>query len=279
MYKKELFSYFQSKLKQVRYNFNLALINDPDGIHDLRVEFKRLRGFFKLVESINSDFNAKKNFKDFRKIAKSTNGLRDSHVQQILLKNAGKTLHIDVNAYQNYMKKIEAENLESFRNFSRKNTIENLKKRGKCIKRALKDITPVWAETKARGCIYNMRTNLILLSDQKDLNDKILHNIRILSKETHYILEIIQKCFHKYENAKDFEAGIKKVHQVLGKWHDFDVSITYLDGYVETNGEDISDESYHKLREHLQQEKELLKKSFRAVFDEFNNIASVSLLQ
>jgi len=279
MYKKELLSYFQSKLKQVRYNYNLALINDPDGVHDLRVEFKRLRGFFKLIESINDDFNAKKNFKDFRKIAKSTSGLRDFQVQQKLLKNAEKILYIDVNGYKNYLKKMEVENLESFRNFSRKNTIENLKKRGKCIKRALKDITPVWAETKARGCIYNMRTNLILLSNQDDLNDEILHDIRILSKETHYILEIIQKCFKIYENAKDFEAGIKKVHQVLGKWHDFDVSIGYLNDYVETQRNDISHETYHKLREHLQQDKEVLKKSFRTVFDEFNKIASVSLLQ
>ena len=204
MYKKELLSYFQLKLKQVRYNYNLALINDPDGVHDLRVEFKRLRGFFKLVESINGDFNAKENFKDFRKIAKSTSGLRDSQVQQTLLKKAEKTLHIDVNGYKNYMKKIEAESLESFRNFSRKNTIENLKRRRKFIKLAIKDITPVWAETKAKGCIYNMRTNLILLSNQNDLNDEILHDIRILSKETHYILEIIRKCFKIYENAKDY---------------------------------------------------------------------------
>ena len=86
MFRKEMIQYFQSKLNEIKRNYSLALEkNDIDGVHDLRVDIKRMTACFNLVESISGNFNARKNFRNFRKIAKNTGGLRDSQVQQILL--------------------------------------------------------------------------------------------------------------------------------------------------------------------------------------------------
>ena len=272
----EILKYFQSRLDEVAYNYTLALENnDPDGVHDIRVAIKRLKAFFNLFEYINDEFIARKNFRNFRKIAKNTCGLRDSQVQLELLGKLNKKLNLNVIDFESYLKKIESENLESFRIFSKKEPIKKLDSSKKLFKKALKDISPVWAETKAHGRFYNLKNDLIILSSESDLKEEILHKVRIKSKETHYTLEIVQQCFHIFEDRTDFIKDIKKVHQVLGKWHDYDVSLVYLDNFLSGYGNNSSSETYDQLRKHITKQKVKLSNNFRTVLDEFGKTASI----
>ena len=110
-----MIQYFQSKLHEIQYNYSLALEkNDIDGVHDLRVAIKRMKAFFNLVESISGDFNAGKKFRNFRKIAKNTGGLRDSQVQQILLKKMQSKLDLDINEYEIFLKKLRHVAVEKY---------------------------------------------------------------------------------------------------------------------------------------------------------------------
>lgn len=276
MFRKEIMDYFQLKLKDIKRNYTLALEkNDPDGVHDLRVDLKRTKAFFNLVESINRDFKARKNFRDFRAIAKSTSGLRDVQVQLNLVKKMGKTQNLDVNAYVTFMKKMETDNYRSFRSFSKTNPLEKLKKSRKTISQALKVTSPVRAKTRAQGRFFNLRNNLILLSSENDLREDILHEVRILSKETHYTLEIIHRCFQIWKDRKIFIKEIARVHKILGDWHDLDVGIMKLNDFVKDKVNDIPAEPYKLLVSHMSDEKEKLSSKFRKVFDEFAQAASL----
>ena len=169
---------------------------------------------------------------------------------------------------------METENLELFHKFSMKEPIKKLKDSSKLIKKAFKNCTPIWAETKAHGRFYNLKNDLIILSRGNNLVEEILHKVRIQSKETHYTLEIVQQCFHILEDRTDFISEIKKVHQVLGKWHDFDISLVYLNNFMIGYNNGFSKETYIQLEKHINKEKAKLSKNFRTVLDKFSKTAA-----
>ena len=139
MFQKKMLAYFESRLINVRYNYVLALEKtDPDGIHDLRVEMKRLKAYFNLVESLNDAFTAEKNFRIFKKIARSASGLRDNHVQRKLLEEIKKSLTLPFDDYEVYLKKKETESREIFINYSQKQPVKKLKESSKVISKTLK---------------------------------------------------------------------------------------------------------------------------------------------
>ena len=48
MFQKKMIKYFNKKLKSIKYNYALSLEqNDVEGVHDLRVDIKRMKAFFK----------------------------------------------------------------------------------------------------------------------------------------------------------------------------------------------------------------------------------------
>jgi len=72
-----------TRLASITANYRLAFDeHSADGVHDLRVDLKRMRALFDMVEALNNGFRAKQAFKQFRGIAKHTSALRDVQVQR-----------------------------------------------------------------------------------------------------------------------------------------------------------------------------------------------------
>jgi len=275
MFQSEMLDYFRSHLNNIKHNYILALEqNDPEGVHDLRVELKRMKAFFNLVEALNPDFHARENFKEFRKISKKTNRLRDSQVQYKLLENVKTSLNADVNGYEQFLKKMETENHEALRIFSEHNPLNQLKKSKKDIKSAFKPITHIWAETKALGRLYNLLNDIILMNGNNNTGNTKLHKVRILAKELHYTFEILQQSFHLFPEGDEFVNHISRVHKILGKWHDCEVGIAYVTEFLENGGKDASPELHKTLRDYFLCEKEGLRKMFSPAFEDFKQAAS-----
>ena len=266
--------YFNKKLKSIKFNHALALEqNDFDGVHDLRVDIKRMKAFFNLVESLNPEFNSKNKFKYFRKITKSAGGLRDVQVQQKLAEDIKNALSLEIYEYESFLKDIEIDNLESLRNNSERELVNKLDESEKAIKGILKKISQIAAETKAQGRFYNLNNNMILLSNDNNLEEEVLHKVRILAKETHYTIEVIQQCFSLFADTGDFVKKIKKVHQNLGKWHDYEISRAYLSDFLKKTGKSSSSEPYHNVLQFIKKEKTSYRKNIQTVFDAFNKSA------
>ncbi|MBN1291952.1 MAG: CHAD domain-containing protein [Candidatus Latescibacteria bacterium] len=275
MYQEDMLDYFQSKMKKVKKNYSSALKkNDPDGVHDLRVDLKRLKAYYNLIESINRNFKSKNEFKIFKIIADNTGCLRDTQVQKDLIKKMNESLMPDIHEYLQFLVTIEKHHYELFCKFSQSKPLEKLKDSTNSITHALKNISPVRAETRAQGRFFNLRNNLILLSSNRRLSENILHKVRKQTKETHYTLEIINHSFHIFPDWKEFTDEISKVHKLLGDWHDLDVGLITLRNFIKDNKGSLPDEPYAILAKHIQDSKKDLRTHFRKTFNEFIRAAS-----
>ncbi|MFC1508720.1 CHAD domain-containing protein [Candidatus Omnitrophota bacterium] len=276
MFHTKMSGYYTLKLESIRHNFKLAQEhNDPDGIHDLRVDLKRMKAFFALVESINHGFKAKKEFRNFKKIARNTGRLRDVQVQTELIENINESLDLDCEDYRAYLMKKESDYSAAFQKYALKNPLQNLIKSEKIIKKALKEISPVRADARVQGRFYNLRNNLVFLHSENELKDDILHEVRKLSKETHYVLEIIQSCFRIFRDSKGFLKKLIKVHKLLGAWHDYDVSLRYLNNFQKDCKVDVTQAPYSVLVKHIHDQKTLYRKNILSAFEDFSETAAV----
>lgn len=241
-----------SRLKtNMKKNYERAVGNDRDSVHDMRVAIKRLRAFFKLVESLNGNFAAKDNFKPFARFAKNTGSLRDSHVQQELADNYADDLKVNLQQYGTFLKQHEQDCLSSFHQFAEDDPLSHLKPVKKKIQAALGTLSPVWAETKAVGRLHNMRNHLVLMCEAPDPSDEVLHDIRKLTKSIHYTHDIVLACFDSVDKDKTYRETISSTHKLLGKWHDFAVSIGYIDMFLASSPDSASCDSCSRLKQHL----------------------------
>ena len=274
MFEKNMMLFFDGKLDTVRRNYNLALEqNDPEGIHDMRVGLKRLKAFFRIVEAINPDFNARKRFRNFKKIARATGTLRDAQVQLKLVEKMGADTGLDIDSFYRFIQQKEDIHRNRFIGFSLSNPLKRLKKSRSAIKKALDDTDYGRAEMRALGRFYNLKNRLVFLHRAGSFGDEILHEVRKQSKESHYTLEIIRDSFHILEDREEFIVKISRVHKLLGKWHDLDVCQCYLGEYRETNPQGDTG-SLSGLAENITAAKEKIRKDITPAFDEFALIAS-----
>ncbi len=275
MFDKNMVIFFDGKLENLRWNYTLALEqNDPEGIHELRVGLKYLKAFFRLVEAINPDFGARKRFRNFKKIARTTSSLRDSQVQLELVGKMCADSSLDITGFHRFIKKKENDYRNRFIGFSFSNPLEKLKKSRSAIKKALNNTDNGRAEIRAQGRFYNLKNRLVFLHDEDDLRDEILHEVRKQAKEMHYTLEIIQSSFHILRNSEEFIVKISRVHKLLGKWHDLDVCQCYLGEYQDTNPPDVTG-TLHGLADNIREAKEAIRKEIGTAFEEFSQTASV----
>jgi len=108
--------------------------------------------------------------------------------------------------------------------------------------------------------------NFYFLGSHPDFVEKDYHAIRILSKETRFTLEIIQKCFPDKSALQDINNALRGVHQALGKWHDFDTGLKMLEDFKE----DFKDSEYFDKNSYVTFEK-VLQKEKTIKLEDFEN--------
>lgn len=272
MYQECLVEFYKSLCEKIENSFLVSVkYYSSEGIHDLRVEVKRLKAFFNLIEGINPNFNSKKNFQKTRKLFKTWGKLRDIHVQQILVKEWTTRLNGEVSEYYNFLKQKELRARNPFLASGKKFNLKNLRKKEKKIERTLKDIPADYAQLKAEERANSLVAQLIGFGTDQKPNEEELHQIRILLKETRYTLEILQKCFPDLGFGEELIERLKGLHQILGKWHDDEMALQFLEtfksGYKDPQF--FSGHSYDKFLKNLQEEKMALLAKFENKWDDF----------
>jgi CHAD domain-containing protein len=163
-------------------DFNKLKINiNNENVHNLRINFKKLKAFYKLFSFVYEDFDFKINFKKNKKLYKILGKHRDNHILSLHINN-----YIKLNN-KNYL----------IENFLRKN--ENFK--------------PVISNYKKLNN-KNIKNYLNYLFNFINLNvcEEKLHDQRKLIKDFYYISSWFEK-FNENEN-------IKKISDYLGEWND-----------------------------------------------------------
>jgi CHAD domain-containing protein len=234
MYPECLWTYYGNLQRIIEENYNLAArFADVEGVHDMRVGIKRLRAYFNLIEWINPVFQAKQNLKPIRRLFKAAGRVRDIHVQQELMRRWATELDLEMSEYYNFLKQKETKERKRFTDFTKKKFDPKIfRSNWALIQNVLSFISTEYIQYKSEERFNAQIDELIKYKEKENLVEDDYHSIRILSKETRYTLEVLQTCFPPKNIWEKLNETLRKVHQALGSWHDLDVSLMFLDGFL-----------------------------------------------
>jgi CHAD domain-containing protein len=198
-------------------------------IHELRVEIKKLRAVFQLIEVI-----AKKEFK----IKPSENSLND------LFDTAGKIREIQINQICFSKFKFTKEINDKYKKFllNREEELRGVLKKSindfdKSVlinsKNKIKKITGDLNNKKIWDvCLFYMKDKTLKIENLLSAgnNPLIIHKIRIQLKSIHTIASLLQKINPTQKNEKTLQV-IKQTGSLIGNWHDNLVLINSLERY------------------------------------------------
>lgn len=259
MYPECLWTYYGNLRRIIEENYILAVqFADVNGVHDMRVGIKRLRAYFNLIEWINPVFQAKQNSKPIRRLFKAAGKVRDIHVQQELLRRWTSELNLEMSEYYNFLKQKEMEERKRFADFAKKKfDIEVFQSIWTLIQNVLSFISVEYIQYKAEERFNAQLEELIQFKEKTNFLEDDYHAIRILSKETRYTLEVLQTCFPPKNNWAELNDTLRKVHQALGRWHDGDVALLFLDEFLRSYaGNSFFDRgSYARYKSNLEDDK------------------------
>ena len=237
----------------------------------MRVAIKRLRAYFNLIEWINPVFKAKQNLKPVRRLFKAAGKIRDIHVQQELVRKWTSEMNLEMSEYYNFLKHYEMEERKRFLPSAKKFDLGIFLKNWSLIKNSLSFISTEYIQYKAEERFSTQIEELVKFKRKEDFIEDDYHAIRILSKETRYTLEVLQKCFSPKDIWEKLNESLRKVHQALGRWHDDDVALQFLGGFLLMySGKRFYDRSsYTKYKRNLTSDKKKQLKEFEQRWAEF----------
>lgn len=265
------YEHHNSLHQKIRRQFDRAANHfDVEAIHELRVEIKRLRAFLDLIEFVNPNFQAQKNYKKIRKLFRAAGPVRDVHVQQELARTWSKKLTLDLSEYYNFLKQKEMALRPEFAAAGAK-FIFNIFEDNEVLLRAYLQYLPAdFVEGKTQRQLDGLLQKLFELKKLDDSSQQNFHQIRIGLKAARYTLEVLQICFQK-ENLNALNNQLRLMHQALGKWHDEEVGLQSLDAFLQgqSGAQFFSNESYQLFTQNLRDDKSRLLDEFENRWKEF----------
>lgn len=230
---------------------------DPEDVHQMRVYSRRISAALSIFSHCFPKKKHKIWVKEIKKSAQALNTARDLDVQALIVENFIKGLEDD-SAKKGVMMIIEKNREERVRiqdNVNR--SLEEMASRGvmdelkqECMKvikergKSCLNTSPATAGLSVMNKVEELMSYEKAVYNKKDILEH--HKMRIAAKNLRYSLEILQKLFE--EQAKCEVAGInkindavemseqiaevKKLQDVLGEKHDFDVLIKYTSSYA-----------------------------------------------
>ena len=223
------------------FQMNLPMIEDRDkaeAIHDLRVSVKKIRSLFTLIRGITeSGFHSKKRLKCFKKLFRSVACIRDMQVQQHFLAGIESSSQIKSTSFMEYLHGLEME--------------ERKKLNGRI--RNFKPIAWDLMDREILEIYHNTGKDQVISKTKQYVRDKIekvhylasqgkkkaFHETRRLLKEARYILDMLTLTMSDEKIEIQIEQ-IKIVEDLLGDWHDRQVALKLLKGFIR-QGENKND--------------------------------------
>lgn len=229
------------KKQRKAFQVSLPMIEDPDhaeAIHDLRVSVKKIRSLFNLIRAITeAGFHSKKKLKCFKKLFRSVACIRDMQVQQHFLAGIESSSQIKSTSFVEYLHGLE---MDERKNLSGR--IQNFKP----IAWDLMDreILEIYHNTgkdqvisKTKQYVRDKIEKIHYLASQG--KKKVFHEIRRLLKEVRYMLDMLTLTI-KDKKLKIQIEQIKIVEDLLGDWHDRQIALKLLKGFIR-QGENNND--------------------------------------
>lgn len=189
----------------------LSSAPDPRNVHRLRTGARRLQILLDEL-SPEADRNHKKLLKLLGRLRKRAGKVRDLDVQLAALRS----LRVPreprrKTQLMNELIELRGRQEKKLRKATDKDTISEIRKR---LKRASKDFDP---ETGKRPLAVAKEMLERIQRQDAPLTEAVLHQYRIATKRARYAAEFAEPS----AEAAQFVAGLKRIQDALGDWHDW----------------------------------------------------------
>lgn len=180
-----------------------------EDFHKLRVEIKKLKAQFKLLNFCSKKFEWKKHFHSFQSVFQQAGKVRELQVEAAALKKYAK--YKGLKTYIENLKKARQEEMFVFLLMINKDLKSRLKKSKKIVLSIIETIH----KKDAKKYLNEKRKQIGNLISGKQLKIKVAHELRKQIKELYYNIKSLN--FPKQiKLVKETEA----FQNTLGKWHD-----------------------------------------------------------
>jgi hypothetical protein len=188
-----------------------------DTFHTLRLELKKLKALFALINSCSKKFKQKKIIKPFQLIFSQAGKIRELQVEEALLEeHFGSDFGIQ---YRNALKKILREECKNFFLITTSSFAEKLQKKYLKINAVLKKVS----KKSTNRYMDKKRKEIEKLLHKKSLKNKQMHTLRKRLKE----YQFNQKIFN-YTDTQKLLPEKNALPELLGEWHDCQMVIQHL---------------------------------------------------
>ena len=230
--------------------------NDPEGVHDMRVSSRRLRGALRDFEPYLNKRGLAAVTKQIKSVADALGEVRDQDVAILGLQKLAAGAPDQAKAtLQQFIKAREVIRKKARRDLQRALTRKTLKElqssfddaigvataKSKAQKKRSKD-ERTYIEM-ARSIVIKRLQELEKLSDgfYHPLNVKPLHKMRIAAKRLRYALELFEQCFGSGVTA--FAKRVARLQSSLGELHDSDIWIETFGVQLEASRREAAKDS------------------------------------
>jgi len=198
----------------------------PEAFHQLRVYIKRTRALLGLVEQLSGSGTVKKRRKVFRDVFQAAGSVRDLHVQIDLVKSVEEKGELSVSWYREQLEQRERDAIQAF--LCRHDvllTSADVASVRQAIDKALRARNDVELTSEAWRHFDDRFANTIAF----DVETKDLHDLRKRTKEASNLTWILERVFPAVALAPELKVLLDDLQNQLGKWHDFDVAVVWVE--------------------------------------------------
>jgi CHAD domain-containing protein len=218
MLKKERqYKYFDKRWEAMLDHLRIFSQNqDPEAIHHLRVEIKKIYALLALIEKCSADIEFSEYAEPVKKIFKEAGGIRDAQINLQLISSHGNTNEEYENRQRSLIKRREKKFCSVINTH-----IKDIKKPYTIIRKSMSDIK--------NDCIlkfYKKQMKKVEKAITDLTNEKQLHKCRKRIKKMIYIHGMLDSVLKKKLEINIDYLG--KLEEAISKWHDSVVTLDVL---------------------------------------------------
>jgi CHAD domain-containing protein len=187
--------------------------------HDLRIEIKKIKALFELLQFYSSKFNRKSSLRPFKKLFEKAGSIREIQMERKML---AKYLQQTQSRYLDILLNVQNKYEQSFTQIKFTKVVEEILSKKKRVGKFFADIKRKAAE----AYVVKMKRKIIKMLSV-ELDDKDVHEVRKKLKTLHYNIAQLQ-VESEILDGKQWTRFL----DLLGRWHDCEVAIRHLKKFV-----------------------------------------------
>ncbi|MBM4157719.1 MAG: CHAD domain-containing protein [Ignavibacteria bacterium] len=230
-----LYKYYTAEEKKFSKNLNHTYnFKDKEIIHDLRLSLKKIKSFLELIQFLNDEINVLKYYKQYKKIFKMAGSIRDIHIEEKMIETIEDKYNLTFAGIKTYLKELEEENKKNLNAIVSGYDWVLSGKINKKISKIISSKMESDAKLRVLRRINSYKGNIIKTLNIENLNEIHLHRFRRDLKNFMYSLNTFTFLLQNRDEYKKFIKEIDKIQELLGKWHDYIITVQKVKEYQKT---------------------------------------------